>query len=318
LIPQARLKRAEAVCKEIERRNLHKERPMTAAEGRALLEKLQGVFEENTDGTAECAVCLEDFPKENATILRTCMHSYCEACITNVLSMNPRRCPLCRADFEQKDVVKMTDASNAAKKGLADEDTTRMKASSDGSEFSEENLLNSPKIQELLQQLQRMGGDEKAVIFSQFTQFLNVITRAVDKAGFRFTRIDGTMSAPQRIKAMNDFNSNSKDSPRLILCSLMAAGTGINLTRGNWCFMMDSWWNKAVEDQAMDRIHRIGQSRPVTVVKLIIQDTIEERIIKLQESKAMILKGTLEKLSGDEMRQARLAALMGLFGIEDP
>jgi len=314
LISQARLKAAEAVCKEIERRNLAIDKPMTAAEGRALLEKLQGVFEETDDGTAECAICLEDFAKEKATILRTCKHAYCEECITYVRSITPRRCPICRKDFEDRDVIKMIDASKAATNGPKE-----VEALSDVGEFSEENLMNSPKIIELMRQLQRLEKDEKAVIFSQFTKFLDVIGRAVDKSGFgRFARIDGKMSTSERIQNMNDFNSDAKDSPRLILCSLMAAGTGINLVRGNWCFLMDLWWNKATEDQAMDRIHRLGQSRPVTVVKLIIQDTIEERILTLQESKAMIMKGTLEKLSSDEMRQARLAAIMNLFGIGDP
>lgn len=312
LIPPGRLRCAEFVCREIERRERERDKPLTAAEGKALLEKLKGVFEDNTDGGTECAICLEEFPKDKATILRTCMHSFCDTCITQVLSMNPRRCPLCRSNFQSGDVVKMSEASQAANQESADTDATNMKNLSDY-DFSEANLMNSPKIDALMTQLRRMGSDEKGVIFSQFTSFLNVIGRALEHAGFRFTRLDGSMSTNQRTQAINDFDSNSNESPRIILCSLMAAGTGINLTRGNWCFLTDLWWNKAVEDQAMDRIHRIGQTRPVNVVKLIMSGSIEERILELQESKAIILKGTLEKLSTEEMRKARLTALMNLF-----
>jgi hypothetical protein len=73
------------------------------------------------------------------------------------------------------------------------------------------------------------------------------------EAGHSFVRIDGSVCAANRISAISRFNSDAADAPRFILCSLLASGTGINLTRGNWCFMMDVWWNDAVESQAMDR-----------------------------------------------------------------
>jgi hypothetical protein len=91
------------------------------------------------------------------------------------------------------------------------------------------------------------------VIFSQFTSHLDVIGEAMIEAGHTFVRIDGSVCAPKRIAAINSFNSNATCAPRFILCSLLASGTGINLTRANWCFMMDVWWNEAVESQAMDR-----------------------------------------------------------------
>ena len=84
------------------------------------------------------------------------------------------------------------------------------------------------------------------VIFSQFTSHLDVIGEAMKEAGHSFVRIDGSVSAPNRITAINRFNSDAPDAPRFILCSLLAAGTGINLTRANWAYMMDVWWNSAV------------------------------------------------------------------------
>ena len=91
------------------------------------------------------------------------------------------------------------------------------------------------------------------VIFSQFTSHLDIIGKTMKGAGHSFVRIDGSVCAANRISAISRFNSNDADSPRFILCSLLASGSGINLTRANWCFMMDVGWNDAVESQAMDR-----------------------------------------------------------------
>jgi SWI/SNF-related matrix-associated actin-dependent regulator of chromatin subfamily A3 len=138
--------------------------------------------------------------------------------------------------------------------------------------------------------------------------------------GHTYTRIDGTMSMQERINAMEAFDSERCDSmrtPRFILCSLHACGTGINLTRGNVVFMMDCWWNVAAENQAMDRVHRIGQKRPVRAIRFLMNDSIEERMVALQDSKAALGKGSLEKLQPEEKRKARLTALRDLFQVED-
>ena len=155
------------------------------------------------------------------------------------------------------------------------------------------------------------------VIFSQFTSHLDIIGDAMNKSGHSFVRIDGSVSATRRITNITRFNSDGEDSPRFILCSLLAAGTGINLTRANWCFMMDVWWNEAVESQAMDRIHRISQTRKVTVLRFVMKDSIEESIIKMQQKKSAQAKGVLMKLKGDEKRKALLGDLRGLLQIKE-
>lgn len=137
------------------------------------------------------------------------------------------------------------------------------------------------------------------------------------EAGHSFARIDGSISTPKRIAAISSFNSDNPDSPRFILCSLLASGTGINLTRANWCFMMDVWWNEAVESQAMDRIHRISQTRKVNVLRFVMQGSIEERIIKVHERKSLQAKGALQKLQGDEKRKALIGDLRGLLEIKE-
>jgi len=98
-----------------------------------------------------------------------------------------------------------------------------------------------------------------------------------------------------------------------MLCSLHAAGTGINLTRGNHVFMLDLWWNSAVEKQAMDRVHRIGQRRNVRVVRFVAADSVESRMVSLQEAKECQAKGAFENLSKEEKRKARLSDVKKLL-----
>ena len=120
-----------------------------------------------------------------------------------------------------------------------------------------EEMPMAPKITHLLQVIQQMATDEKAVIFSQYPSFLNLIEKALVKAGHSTGRIDGGVPNGERVSTVQSFNVLSGGS-RFILCSLKAAGEGLNLTRGNVVFMMDPYWNSAQEQQAVDRCHRLG------------------------------------------------------------
>lgn len=110
----------------------------------------------------------------------------------------------------------------------------------------------SPKLKQLFALMDRMKPDEKGVIFSQWTSLLDIVQHEMKDLGHTFTRIDGSMNPEQRILAMERFDTERCDSmrtPRFILCSLHACGTGINLERGNVAFMLDPWWNAAAENQ---------------------------------------------------------------------
>jgi SWI/SNF-related matrix-associated actin-dependent regulator of chromatin subfamily A3 len=149
---------------------------------------------------------------------------------------------------------------------------------------------------------------------------LDTIQSQLQKTGHSFTRIDGTMTREARTEAQARFDTegtNSAETPRLILCSLKACGVGINLTRANHVFLMDPYWNVATEDQAMDRVHRIGQTRPVKVVRFVMKDSIEERLLNVQSAKAALGKGSMEKLGKEEQNKARLTAMKDLFEVEE-
>jgi len=172
----------------------------------------------------------------------------------------------------------------------------------------------SPKIQALMDAIGEMKEGEKGVIFSQWTGFLNIIAKELEIEGHSFTHLNGKMDAYARIESMGRF---SKDGgPRFILCSLMACGTGITLTRGNHVYVMDCWWNRASEDQAMDRVHRIGQTRKVRAIRFIMKDSIEERFINVQDAKHSLGKGSLQKLKKDDRSKARITAMKDLFQMD--
>mmetsp|Transcript_48711 Transcript_48711/g.54492 ORF Transcript_48711/g.54492 Transcript_48711/m.54492 type:complete len:756 (-) Transcript_48711:139-2406(-) len=175
---------------------------------------------------------------------------------------------------------------------------------------------HSPKVRELLSTIKTMGHDEKGVIFSQWTSFLDIIGNALDSGGHTYTRIDGSMGTEERTQALRDLNRKEVSGTRFILCSLKAAGVGINLTRANVCFMMDPWWNASTENQAIDRVHRMGQTRPVRVYRLVMKDTIEERLLNVQKAKSALGKGTMAKLTVAEEKLAKITSLKDLFQIK--
>ena len=159
----------------------------------------------------------------------------------------------------------------------------------------------------LVQALGDIPADQKTVVFSSFTSFLDLAGNQLQQEGMAHLRIDGSMSIKSRVKAMHAFNLD--DGPKVLLVSLRAGGTGLNLTRANHVVLLDSWWNRSTDEQAIDRCHRIGQTRSVHVKKIVIKDSIEEKILALQDHKEQIASGALGKeLVGDRLNQ--LASLL--------
>ncbi|MBK5968414.1 helicase SNF2 [Thiorhodovibrio winogradskyi] len=131
----------------------------------------------------------------------------------------------------------------------------------------------------------------KALVFSQFVDHLKLIREYLDNRGIRYQYLDGSTPEPKRRAAVTAFQSGEGD---LFLISLRAGGSGLNLTAADYVIHMDPWWNPAVEDQASDRAHRIGQQRPVTIYRLVAKDTIEERILALHANKRDLADALLE------------------------
>ncbi len=155
---------------------------------------------------------------------------------------------------------------------------------------------------ETLQDIVEEG--HKALVFSQWTSFLDLIQPHLQQQGISYTRLDGHTT--QRAQVVEHFQQ--PNGPSVMLLSLKAGGTGLNLTAADHVFLMDPWWNPAAEDQAADRAHRIGQTKPVVISQLIAENTVEERILLLQQHKRLLAESLFEegqaslRLTQEDMR----------------
>lgn len=165
--------------------------------------------------------------------------------------------------------------------------------------------IPSSKLQafaEIVREL--LDSNHKALVFSQFTGHLALIRDYLDKQGVEYKYLDGSTPARERQNQVTRFQAGEGD---LFLISLKAGGLGLNLTAADYVIHMDPWWNPAVEDQAADRAHRIGQKRPVTVYRLVVAGTIEEKIVRLHKEKRDLANSLLEgsdvttRISTDEL-----------------
>ncbi|MEM6965276.1 MAG: DEAD/DEAH box helicase [Bacteroidota bacterium] len=150
--------------------------------------------------------------------------------------------------------------------------------------------------------MELMEGGHKALVFSQFVKHLNLVRALLDEKGIHYQYLDGSTPLKQREQAIDAFQSGSGD---LFLISLKAGGVGLNLTAADYVLHLDPWWNPAVEDQASDRAHRIGQTRPVTILRLVAENTIEEKIVKLHHTKRDLADSLLEGTDSTGRMSAR-------------
>jgi non-specific serine/threonine protein kinase len=147
---------------------------------------------------------------------------------------------------------------------------------------------HSIKLDELAREITENIGNHKALIFSQFLGMLALIREKLELLGVKYEYFDGSTSAPDREKAIQSFQNN--DEVRVFLISLKAGGVGLNLTAADYVYIVDPWWNPAVEQQAIDRTHRIGQTKNIFAYRMICKDTIEDKIMQLQEKKRLLAK----------------------------
>jgi len=165
----------------------------------------------------------------------------------------------------------------------------------------------SAKLDVLMEEVSEvMESGHKALVFSQFTSFLAFVRKRLDAGRIEYSYLDGQTT--NRQKVVDRFQSD--DGPPLFLISLKAGGLGLNLTRADYVFLLDPWWNPAVEAQAIDRSHRIGQSKPVFAYRLIARDTVEEKILDLQAAKRSLAQSVitdensiLQKLDVEDLEQ---------------
>ncbi|KAF8508824.1 SNF2 family N-terminal domain-containing protein [Gautieria morchelliformis] len=255
-----------------------------------------GKLTEDLGETAVCRIC-QDIAED--AIQSRCRHIFDRECIkqylTTAVEVTPA-CPVCHLPLS-------IDLESPA---LEFGDETRTSATRQGilGRLDLDTWRSSSKIEALIEELtnlRRQDATTKSLVFSQFVNFLDLIAFRLQRAGFVICRLEGTMSPQARDATIKHFMNNVHVT--VFLVSLKAGGVALNLTEASRVYLMDSWWNPAVEYQAMDRIHRLGQHRPVQAIKLVIEDSIESRIVQLQEKKSAMVDATL---STDDSAMGRL------------
>ncbi|KAI1260022.1 hypothetical protein F5Y18DRAFT_407145 [Xylariaceae sp. FL1019] len=230
-----------------------------------------------------CCIC--DEPAEEA-IQSKCKHEFCRECVRSYLASQDEEsadCPRCHIplsiDLEQPSI---------------EQDEMLVKKSSIINRIKMENWTSSTKIELLVHQLHRLRSDKashKSIIFSQFTTMLQLIEWRLRRAGITTVMLDGSMTPAQRQGSIKAFMENTE--VECFLVSLKAGGVALNLTEASHVFIVDPWWNPAAEWQSADRCHRIGQTRPCTITRLCIEDSVESRMVLLQEKKTNMINSTI-------------------------
>jgi len=291
---------------------------LTSKQVQELILKLQGVL----DADEECCVCME--PKDALMcVLRKCKHCVCEPCLEKIIETKrgaQPSCPMCREPFQKQDILKLDDLAKAEEEAKAKREAEGKNESEEEEEEDMESIDPASylpaKIPALLGSLKNAlaeNPEEKFVVFSQFTSYIDIVKEVLEEELPEVTLLElrGSMSSKQRRYALNTFKEER--GPMVFLVSLRAGGVGINLTSSCKAFMLDLWWNPAVEEQAMDRVHRIGQKRAVNIVRYYVANSVEERILKLQADKKLFSKGAMQKVDPEEVRKVRLGILTELF-----
>ncbi|KAK6118173.1 hypothetical protein DH2020_048074 [Rehmannia glutinosa] len=290
---------------------------------------------------AICLVCRD--PPENA-VVTMCGHVFCYQCVSDHLTGEDNTCPApeCKEQLGADVVYSRStlrrcisddvDGDTPASYELGEDSTVLQRTYISSKIKSALKILKShcisksrsPELYDLVRydgaSSSSAGlsidsenrGPEKAIVFSQWTSMLDLVEMSLKNSRISYRRLDGTMSIAARDKAVKEFNTNPEVD--VMLMSLKAGNLGLNMVAACRVILLDLWWNPTTEDQAVDRAHRIGQTRPVTVSRLTIKNTVEDRILALQEDKRkMVASAFGEDQSGGHGARLTVDDLRFLF-----
>lgn len=255
----------------------------------------------------ECPFCFEE-PMNDQTVTG-CWHSACKKCLVDFMKHETDRgvvpkCFSCRAPLNSRDLFEVVRHDDEV-----DVSTGKPRISLQRLGMTS----SSSKVAALIGQLRSLRKDHpamKSVVFSQFTSFLSLIEPALTRANVKFLRLDGSMAQKARAAVLREFTERRGFT--VLLISLRAGGVGLNLTSAGRVFMMDPWWSFAVEAQAIDRVHRLGQEDAVQVKRFIVKESVEERMLRIQERKKFIAT-SLGMMSDEEKKVQRIEDIKELL-----
>ncbi|XP_021841929.1 helicase-like transcription factor CHR28 isoform X2 [Spinacia oleracea] len=280
---------------------------------------LMGLLDHLEAASSICQLCTD--PAEDA-VVTMCGHVFCYQCVADYLTGDDNVCPARRCKEQLSDDVLFSEATLiscvSGDEGKISNDNGGAKSSSILSneyssskikaaleilfshceinskcikvdEVGDSNKENSMPAQVRTEKVEDSPpqGPIKTIIFSQWTRMLDLFEYSLNLYCLQYRRLDGSMSLAARDRAVREFNSDPEVT--VMLMSLKAGNLGLNMVAACHVILLDLWWNPSTEDQAIDRAHRIGQTRPVTVSRITIKDTVEDRILALQEEKRKIV-----------------------------
>ncbi len=215
-----------------------------------------------------------------------------------------------RNDFRNQLLKQVEENGVEKSKLMVLEALTRMRQICDSPALLNDDSIGSTesvKIKEIIQHITDKTAHHKILIFSQFVSMLGLIRKELNKRNIDYEYLDGQSTTVQREKSVNNFQEN--EDLRVFLISLKAGGTGLNLTAADYVYIVDPWWNPAVENQAIDRCYRIGQDKKVFAYRMICKNTVEEKILQLQNKKKKIAgdivqtdESLMKTLQADDIR----------------
>ncbi|KAL8770922.1 MAG: hypothetical protein Q9209_003573 [Squamulea sp. 1 TL-2023] len=280
-----------------------------------------------SEANSECPICTEEPMIEPA--VTGCWHSACKQCLLDYIQhqKDKQELPLCfncREPINQRDIFEIFREDDD---GIEQQDTDLYSATPPGALITSTKTTRRPpkislrrigtdssaKIATLISHLKSIRASSpstKSVVFSQFTSFLDLIAPALTRANIPFLRFDGSMNQKVRATTITSFTECKRGM--VLLLSLRAGGVGLNLTAAKRVFMMDPWWSFAVEAQAIDRVHRMGQEEEVKVVRFVVSGSIEGRMLKIQERKKFIAS-SLGMMSEEEKKLQRIEDIKELL-----
>jgi SWI/SNF-related matrix-associated actin-dependent regulator of chromatin subfamily A3 len=269
---------------------------------------LQKMLQLSIDSQEDCPICFETLKDP---VITRCAHIFCTHCLERVIEIQ-HKCPMCRAELESLSSTTVKPAEETPAKLEPTQEEIADKAS------LEKNT--SSKVEQLLSILKASSKDKttKTIVFSQWTSFLDLLQPHLTAAGLKYTSIRGSMNPTQRDAALEALDSDPDTT--VLLASLAVCSVGLNLVAANQVIMADSWWAPAIEDQAVDRVHRLGQKRETTVFRLVVEGSVEERVLGIQEDKRKLMGLAFAEKEGGKKKNKRAGGvrdLMRLLGTQE-
>ena len=268
---------------------------------------------------SECPICSEVLLPSSTACLTACKHRVCLECLTKWTTKNYRKtCPYCREPFDPIcGYTILTELFNAKEKDKEEDDLEKME-NEDITVSPDEEYVSS-KTKAIIDHVHRIIAekpDDKIVIFSSFVGYIRILESTFRRIRISFSSILGSVSQKERADIITKFQNN--ETPKVLFCSLRAAGVGITLHRANHCLLTDLWWNNATDQQAIDRIYRIGQQKQVFITRFLIKGAIDEGILQLQRSKLNQAKSVEKGNCDPEIRKREeLSWMKKLIGVTD-